>query len=258
MLLLQINKWPASFVLRTLLTIFFMLWLASVMSQYEDNPIEKQHKTSLKQPANNIVIEQLTLPPVPTAKPQTSHLSAVSALVQRSPEPALKKVKQTPPADQQQIEGVYKQLSDQGVDIQIAWPQQAHQQQEALDFMYQCAGMQFAVLNGNILNKVNHTKVTPLSLGDYSDWIRVAQGNLSQKEQHWLNAYALTGTAIRLLPREIDFRLSQHLANALKGAPLVNLRANYQVTNQTLLLNNIQLNNQRIKGSWPLYQGKCD
>ncbi|GAC20239.1 hypothetical protein [Paraglaciecola arctica] len=260
--LLQNNKWPASFVLRSLLTVVFILWLASVMSQYEDNPIEKKQKTSVKPLPKNIILEQLTLPPVPkskpTTKPQTSKVVTVAKPVQQSPEPVLKKVKQTPPDDKQQIEQVYKQLSNQGVDIQIAWPQQSKQQQAALDFMYQCAGMQFAVLNGNILNKVNHTKVHQINLSNYSDWIRVAQGNLSNKEQHWLNAYALTGTAIRLFPREIDFRLSQHLANTLKGAPLVNLRANYQVTNQTLLLNNIQLNNQTIIGSWELYQGKCD
>jgi hypothetical protein len=256
MLLLQNKKWPASFVLRGLLSLFFILWLASVMSQYEDNPIEKKQKTNIKPLPKNITIEQLTLPPVPktkvAAKPQTSKISTVTEPVHPSPKPTLKKTKQTPPANKQQVEHVYKQLSDQGVDIQIAWPPEVNQQQAALDFMYQCTGMQFAVLNGN-----NMTKVNQLNLSDYSDWIRVAQGNLSKKEQHWLNAYALTGTPIRLFPREIDFHLSQYLANALKGSPLVNLRANYQVTNQTLLLNNIQLNNQTIKGSWELYQGKC-
>ena len=252
MYLLQNKSGSASALLRGLLTVVFILWLASVMSQYADNPMEKKQKTSVKPLPKDMILEQLTLPPVPTAKAQTSKVSAVAELVSQSPEPALKKVKQTPPAKKQQIEQVYTQLNEQGVDIQIAWPQQAHQQQAALDFMYQCAGMQFAVLKDNKITKVNR-----LRLSDYSEWIRVAQGNLSKKEQHWLNAYALTGTAIRLFPQEIDVRLAQHLANALKGSPLVNLKANYQVTNQTLVLNTIQLNNQTIKGSWPLYQGKC-
>lgn len=256
MLFLQNNNWPASIVLRSVLTIVFILWLASVLLQYDNNKIENKQKNSDMQPLNNIVIEQVPLPPVPKAssKPQTT---IASKGAKQPPAPTTEAGTQSSPADKQQIEQVYKQLSEQGVDIQIAWPQQAQQLQGALDFMYQCAGMQFAVLNGNILNKVNHTKVNQPKLSDYSDWIRVAQGSLSEKEQHWLNAYALTGTAIRLFPREIDFRLSQHLANTLKGSPLVNLRANYQVTNQTLLLNNIQVNNQTIKGSWPLYQGKC-
>jgi hypothetical protein len=252
MVLLQNKNWPATTVLRGLLTVVFMLWLATVMSQYDDNDIEKQLKISVKQPFSNIVIEQLTLPPVPKpkARPQAS---AIAELAKQPLEPALKKAKQTPAAEKQQIEQVYKQLSDQGIDIQIAWPQKTHQQQGALDFMYQCAGMQFAVLNGN-----NITKANQFSLSDYSDWIRVAQGNLSKKEHHWLNAYALTGTPIRLFPRDIDLRLAQHLANALKDSPLVNLRANYQVNNQRLYLTHIQLNKQPITGSWELYQGKCN
>jgi hypothetical protein len=251
MFLLQNKNWPATAVLRGGLTIVFILWLATVMSQYDDNPIEKQQKINVKQAPSNIVIEQIMLPPVPTpkAKPQAS---AVSDRANQPPESAIKQAKQSPPVNKLQVEQVYKQLSDQGVDIQIAWPQQIHQQQGALDFMYQCAGIQFAMLNGNKITKVNQ-----FALSDYSDWIRVAQGNLSKKEQHWITAYYLTGTPIRLFPRNIDLRLAQHLANALKGAPLVNLRANYQVSNQRLYLTKIQLNNQAIKTSWELYIGEC-
>jgi hypothetical protein len=113
--------------------------------------------------------------------------------------------------------------------------------------------MQFAVLNNNEITKVNQ-----LRLSDYSDWIRIAQGDLSKKEQHWLNAYALTGTAIRLFPRDIDLRLAKNLANTLNGAPIVSLRATYQVTHQQLHLTQIRVNNQPVKGSWTLYQGECD
>jgi hypothetical protein len=251
MFLLQNKNWPATAILRGGLTIVFILWLAMVMSQYDESPIEKQQKINVKQAPSNIVIEQLMLPPVPTpkVKPQAS---AVSERANQPQEPAIKKVKQSPAVNKQQVEQVYKQLSDQGINIQIAWPQQIHQQQGALDFMYQCAGMQFAMLNGNKITKVNQ-----FALSDYSDWIRVAQGNLSKKEQHWITAYSLTGTPIRLFPRNIDLRLAQHLANALKGAPLVNLRANYQVSNQRLYLTKIQLNNQAIKTSWELYIGEC-
>jgi hypothetical protein len=251
MFLLQNKNWPATAVLRGGLTIVFILWLATVMSQYDDNPIEKQQKINVKQAPSNIVIEQIMLPPVPTpkAKPQAS---AVSDRANQPPESEIKQAKQSPPVNKLQVEQVYKQLSDQSVDIQIAWPQQIHQQQGALDFMYQCAGIQFAMLNGNKITKVNQ-----FALSDYSDWIRVAQGNLSKKEQHWITAYSLTGTPIRLFPRNIDLRLAQHLANALKGAPLVNLRANYQVSNQRLYLTQIQLNNQAIKTSWELYIGEC-
>ncbi|AGH46475.1 hypothetical protein C427_4373 [Paraglaciecola psychrophila 170] len=187
--------------------------------------------------------------PTPKAEPQAL---AFSELANRPPESIIKQVKQSPPVNKKQVEQVCKQLSDLGVDIQIARPQQIHQQQGALGFMYQCAGMQFAMSNGNKFTKVNQ-----FALSDYSDWIRVAQENLSKKEHHWITAYSLTGTPIRLFPRNIDLRLAQHSANALKGAPLVNLRANYQVSNRRLYMTKIQLNNHPKNASWTLYQGEC-
>jgi hypothetical protein len=251
MYLLQNNNWSANTILRALLTIIFIFWLASVMSQYDDNEHEnKQIKD--KPAASNIVIEQLTLPPVPQPK-LTSQSTTVSKPVNPSLTPEINQTKQSSSATKQQVQQVYQQLSDQGVDIQIAWPQNTAQQQAALDFMYQCAGMQFAVLNNNEITKVNQ-----LRLSDYSDWIRIAQGNLSKKEQHWLNAYALTETAIRLFPRDIDLRLAQHLANTLQGETIASLRAKYQVTHQQLHLTQIRVNNQLVKGSWTLYQGGCD
>lgn len=256
MYLLHTNNWSATSILRGLLAIIFILWLTSVLSQYDNNEIENRHIISAKHPPSNVVIEQLSLPPVPNTKVQT--LVAVPKFSEQSPELIIEETIQSSPVNKQHIQQVYQQLSEQGIDIQIAWPQQPHQQQAALDFMYQCAGMQFAVLNGNILNKVNHTKVNQIKLSEYSDWIRVAQGSLSTKEQHWLNAYALTGTAIRLFPREIDFRLAQHLANTLRGAPIASLRATYQVSHQRLHLTQIRVNNQPVKGSWTLYQSECD
>ena len=123
--------------------------------------------------------------------------------------------------------------------------------------MYQCAGVQFAVLSGKVITKAGHTKFNQSISNDYSDWVRVAQGSLSRKEHNWLNAYALTGTPIRLFPRHIDWRLAQHLAQALKGHTLTNFRASYQVTNQSLQLIHIHINKQRLTDTWILYQGKC-
>lgn len=252
MLFLYNHKRPTSAALRGLLTVAFVIWLANVMFQYNNNKVKHAPQNNHQQAPSNIVIEQLTLPPVPktSAKIQTSTQSPTS---EQRRETTIEGEKQPPLVNQQQVQQVYEQLSDHTIDIQIAWPQQSQQQQATLDFMYQCANMQFAVLNGNNITKVNQPR--PI---DYSDWIRVAQGNLSKKEQHWLTAYALSGTPIRLFPREIDLRLSQHIANTLKGSKLATLRANYQVSNQTLFLNDIQLNTQTIKGSWPLYRGKCN
>lgn len=260
MYLLPNNKshWPATVLLRGLLTIIFIAWLAMVMAKYD----EKKTDINNKPPPSNIVLEQLALPPVPSHKPEpkTKPAAKSQAAALSSPakqalvpvEPTTKVIKKAPPITKQQINQVYQQLTDDGVDIQIAWPQSANDRQAALHFMYQCAGMQFAVLDGKHITQL---KQTPLS--DYSIWIRVAQGSLSKKEHNWLNAYALTGTPIRLFPRQIDWRLADYLANALKGQPFASLRAKYQVSNQTLHLTQIQLNNQAITGSWTLYQGEC-
>lgn len=245
---MQNNTWRLTTIMRGLLTIIFILWLATVIFQYNDNNIEKKPKITA---ANHVVIQQLVLPPVPTSA-KMPKVPAISRLIKQSVEPATQGSKQSLTANKQQVEQVYKQLNDQGVDIQIAWPQKMQQQQGALDFMYHCAGMQFAVLNGN-----NITRLNQLKSKDYSDWIRLAQGNLSKKEQHWLTAYSLKGTPIRLFPRNIDLRLATHLADILKGSELVKLRAKYQVTNQRLYLTDIQLNNQAITASWMLYQSEC-
>jgi hypothetical protein len=274
---LQNNSWQASTLLRALLTIVFIVWLASVMTQYNKKITTQKPQISIKQPPSNVVIEQLPLPAVPTPKlvtkpktPTKSQTPALSKIAKQTSEPANKmeeKAPQTSSVNKQHIEKVYQTLSNEGVDIQIAWPQDVNKRQAALNFMYQCVGVQFAVLNGNTLTKINHTKTNHTKIDhnkpnqskliDYSEWIRVAQGSLSKKEQNWLNAYAIKGTPIRLFPRQLDWRLAEYLANVLKGTPLASLRANYQVTNYSLKLTHIYINNKKITNSWILYQGKC-
>jgi hypothetical protein len=269
MYLLQNNSGQASTLLRSLLAIVFIVWLANVMTQYDEKTTTQKPKISIKQPPSNIVIEQFALPPIPKPKAK-SQTSAIAKQVKPPAEPVAKMAKQspqTPPVDKQQVEQIYQKLSDEAVDIQIAWPQNVNERHSALNFMYRCVGVQFAVLNGSTLTKFNHTKFNHTKFNhtkrnhseliDYSDWVRIAQGSLSNKEHNWLNAYALAGTPIRLFPRHIDWRLSQYLAKALKGLPLASLRAKYQVTNRRLELTHIYLNNQRITASWLLFHGKC-
>lgn len=274
---LKNSHWQASTLIRGLLTIIFIFWLASVMSHYDEKTPAKKPEITHKQPPSNIVIEQMALPPLPKPKPKLKskpeskpQVSAEAKNDKQLAERVTKVVNQipeTPPVNRQQIEQVYQKLSIKGIDIQIAWPQRHDERQDTLQFMYQCVGVQFAVLNGTTLYKTNHNKTEHTKLNqnnlnqvkvtDYSDWIRVAQGSLSRREHNWLNAYDVTGTPIRLFPRHLDWRLAQHLANALKGEPLISLRANYQLTNQSLQLTNIYLNKQRITANWGLYQGKC-
>lgn len=244
MYLLQNNNWQASTLFRGLLAIIFMFWLATVLLQYDEKSIAKKLKITTTQLPSNIVIEQLALPPIP------------------KPIPIPKEKPQTAPVNKQMIEQVYQKLSDDAVDIQIAWPRHANTREATLEFMYQCVGVQFAVLSGNTFTKINHTKINHTKLNqstssDYSDWVRVAQGSLSKKEHNWLNAYALNGTPIRLFPRSIDWRLAQYLTSVLKGAPLTSFRANYQVTNRQLQLTHIHINKQQITDNWLLYKSMC-
>lgn len=279
MYLLQNNNWQASNLIMGLLTIIFITWLATVLVQYDEQTAAQKPEATTKQQLSKIVIEQLTLPPIPEPKKTAkSHALAAKKLAKHPPEPTTKIEKKVPPVNKQTVEQVYQQLSGNGgnskkpVDIQIAWPRFTDERQAALDFMYQCVGVQFAVLNGNVITKIDHNKYTHnkythkkpntaklnhTTIKNYSDWIRVAQGSLSKNEQNWLNAFALTGIPVRLFPRNIDRRLARYLSNELKGKALVSVKANYLVTNQKLYLVNIYLNNQEITARWVLHQGKC-
>ncbi len=265
MYLLQGKNQQASTVLRGLLVIVFIVWLASVVTQYDWKDTPQKPDIPDKHTLSNLSIEQLALPPVPelaqqtqttlkrTKQPSKPKQTTFNSTPNAKPQPKVtEQLSKTSTVNKQQVGQVYQQLNVQGIDVQLAWPQGADERQTVLDFMYQCVGVQFAVLNDNNITQRHQT-----TLSDYSDWVRVAQGSLSKKEQNWLNAYALTGTPIRLFPRHIDWRLAQYLTHALKSLPLVSLRANYQVTNQKLHLTNIQLNNRVITDSWVLYQGKC-
>lgn len=240
------QPWSGSKVLHLLLTVMFMLWLIHVFIQSPHETESSHPKEINQQPPDDITLEQHSLPALPLSV-NTNHERSVS-----KPETLGKKPIEKPLPTNNQVEQLYRQLTDEGLDIQIAWPQTASEQQATLDFMYQCAHMQFAVLKDNKVTKVNQ-----LALSDYSEWIRLAQGNLSKKERNWLKAYALEGQAIRLFPSQIDLRLAHHLTLSLNGTPLAKLRANYMVINQTLYLSNIWLNNQSVSGSWLLYKSDC-
>ena len=241
------QPWSVSKVLHLLLTVIFMLWLIHVFIQSPHETESSLAKKINQQLPDDITLEQHSLPALPLSANTNQERS-----VSKSETLGKKPIERLLAINKQQVEQVYRQLTDEGLDIQIAWPQKASEQQATLDFMYRCAHMQFAVLKENKVTRVNQ-----LELSDYSEWIRLAQGNLSKKERNWLKAYALEGQAIRLFPSQIDLRLAQHLALSLNGTPLAKLRANYLVINQTFYLSNIWLNNQPVKGNWLLYKSNC-
>ena len=71
--------------------------------------------------------------------------------------------------------------------------------------------------------------------------MRVAQGTLAQREYQWLRQYQLSGTAVRLFPKKIDWQLANILAEQLDGKALHTFRANYRLKHNRLQLDNIYL-----------------
>ncbi|WP_233267383.1 hypothetical protein [Paraglaciecola sp. L3A3] len=220
-----------------------MSWLAMILIKYNQLSPPKKLEMVVQQSEPHILLEPLVLPPPPNPS------QSIKVATKQTAQP---KVAAAPAKNAQTVELLYQQLTGEGLDMQIAWPENTKEREGAIQFMYQCVGLQFAVLNGNQITKLNRTKVT-----NYSDWIRVAQGGLSKKERHLINAYAVKGKAIRLFPRLIDWRLAQYLTVALRGKTLTHFRANYQIKNQQLFLGNIWLNKQAITDSWMLYHGQC-
>jgi hypothetical protein len=253
------NRLPSR-LLCVLLAMGFIGWLTWVIADYYTKKPQTKPDIAKQALDKSVPIEQLSLPPLPILASKLISPQQDKKAYQReaerestTPQVANKQPsKNETAANQQQAEHSYQQLTQLGVDVQLAWPQLARERQTLFDFMYQCVGIQFAVLNEHKITQINQSPVS-----NFSDWIRVAQGSLSNKEQNWLNAFALAGTPIRLFPRDIDMQLAKHIAKALKGAPLKTLKANYQYGNGTLFLTNIVLNKQSLSGNWPLYKDEC-
>lgn len=257
---LPANRLHVTSVLRGVLATIFIVWLLLVLFQYYKPVTLPKKPITEKQTSQQVLVKQVSLPPLPKQNSASAVIPTVKTPTKSPTKPEqseklteMPKPQKTPTANRAEtVEQVYQQLTKEGVDIQIAWPQDANKRQAALHFMYQCVGVQLAALNGNQITKLNQTKVN-----DYSDWVRVAQGRLSYEEQNWINAYSVTGTIIRLFPRSLDWRLSQYLANTLQGSPLKSLRASYQINHQGLFLRDIWLNKQPITDTWLIYKKQC-
>ncbi|WP_340679902.1 hypothetical protein [Paraglaciecola sp.] len=189
-------------------------------------------------------------PELPALQPSSKKIT--QQIAQQTTQPI------TPPAKLQSADEVYQQLqSDQSLDLQIALPANATQRNQLLNYLYQCAGMQFAILQkaqqGQQQQELNY--LSPKRYVPVSQWLRVANGELSPQEQQWLTNQH--GTAIRIFPQAIDQRLSHYLASTLQGAKLSSLRASYHLTAAGLVLSNIQLNQQNLNSTWQLHNSQC-
>jgi hypothetical protein len=225
---------------------------------------------------NALIISDIALPQTPKrAKPvlATSSQPAVSSAVTELQNPAASTTKlvlkstekpniKTPPQEaktetraepkqQQSAKQIYEQLQgDNALDVQIALPTNPAKQQRLFDYLYRCAGVQFAVLQQQQLSYLSPQRYVPVS-----QWLRVANGPLSTQEQQWLGQQH--GTPIRLFPQAIDQRLAQYIATNLGGSKLSSLRASYELTASGLVLTNIQLNAHKTQGTWLLHHSQC-
>lgn len=144
------------------------------------------------------------------------------------------------------IDNVYQQLhSNQSLNIQLVWPREEKQREQIIEHLYQCTAMQFAVLKDSQLIYVSPTRYVKTS-----QWLRVAQGALSQREKKWLQGQ--NGTPVRLFAQSIDWKLSRMIARNLKNTTLRSLRADYMLTTSGLMLTNINLNGLHINENWLL------
>ena len=229
---------------------------------------------------NVLLISDIALPQTPKrAKPvlATSSQSAVSSEVTELPNPAPSTTKlvlestdkpdiKTPqqeaksetraepkqePRQEVSAKQIYEQLQgDNTLDVQIALPTNPAKQQRLFDYLYRCAGVQFAVLQQQQLSYLSPQRYMPVS-----QWLRVANGPLGTQEQLWLGQQ--NGTPIRLFPQAIDQRLAQYIATNLGGSKLSSLRASYELTASGLILTNIQLNAHKTQGTWLLHRSQC-
>jgi hypothetical protein len=94
-----------------------------------------------------------------------------------------------------------------------------------------------------------------------SEFLRVVNHDLSQREQQLLNLYAANEIPVRVFPYSLDYRLATLIANELgkhnSSVKLNQFSAKYTLSEKGLGLSNIQLNGQVLDKSWLLSSKVC-
>jgi len=242
-------------ILATTLMVFGLinLWMTSL---WQKNIKPKYLKSVPQTPIEVIAKKQIrlsaiALPPLPrkTQKEEANEkieTSLVIAAIDKSVKSKIIKKESTA--------NMYKKLvMNSALNIEIAWPQNTTEREKLFNYLYQCAGMKFGVLQQQRVILVKDYHHQP-----HSEWLRVAQGALAQREYQWLRQYQLSGTAVRLFPKKIDWQLANILAEQLNGKALHTFRANYRLKHNRLQLDNIYLNGEKNNTNWILMQTHCN
>jgi hypothetical protein len=272
------------------LTTLIIYWLISIWNitiwqqVLLEKTTENQPSKALKQMINNkgrsLVFTNVDLPELPKKtidlikKNAASHQSSIKKTKQplTDKQPILYNKQATKKANnksEKQVinavnkdstSAIYQQLiSDNSINIELAWPNESSARQGLFTFLYQCLGMKFGVLNNKkvTLAKTFYQNVNANDEQQPSEWLRIAQGQLASQERLWLQQYHLSGTPVRLFPKVLDWQLAKFINIQLNGKPLKSLRAFYKYDHQRLMLNNIRLNGQWLSAEWTLTENKC-
>jgi hypothetical protein len=272
------------------LTTLIIYWLISIWNitiwqqVLLEKTTENQPAKALKQMINNkgrsLVFTNVDLPELPKKtidlikKNAASHQSSIKKTKQplTDKQPILSNKQATKKANnksEKQVinavnkdstSAIYQQLiSDNSINIELAWPNESSARQGLFTFLYQCLGMKFGVLNNKkvTLAKTFYQNVNANDEQQPSEWLRIAQGQLASQERLWLQQYHLSGTPVRLFPKVLDWQLAKFINIQLNGKPLKSLRAFYKYDHQRLMLNNIRLNGQWLSAEWTLTENKC-
>ncbi|MGL1958195.1 MAG: hypothetical protein OCD00_12850 [Colwellia sp.] len=195
-----------------------------------------------KRPRDSISFSDIVLPPVP--------ISTITKLKSVKSEIA-KALNKSEPAKQDLASKLYEQLvTDNAVNIEIAWPDMEKERDELFNYLYNCAGMQFGVMHNNQVTVISKTSNQPNSA-----WLRVASGQLNNQELKWLQQAALSGVPVRLFPQEIDRKLAKLLTRSLAGNTLKSFWGRYQLSSQGLMISNLFINKQKVNGYWLIDSG---
>lgn len=159
--------------------------------------------------------------------------------------------------NEHQIKSTYQRLSELSPSrLRFFLPQQKVKRERFLHYMYVCQGMQFGAIS---THKHEQSLMLLHESSDIStsNLLRVAQGQLSQKERRLINAYSPNGIPVRLFPENIDLALSQYLSSYLNGNDVHEFSAHYQLINNVVSLINIQINGRQVSQTWPLSNSVC-
>ncbi len=152
-----------------------------------------------------------------------------------------------PSDDVSQVLTKFTQLDTK--QLSLRFPRNQNDTQRILQFMHRCIGIDIGALQGQNLVRLSH------KLNQHSPLLRLASGELSQKESALLSAYAKGAPLVRIYPHWFDAGLAKYVAHhqAKIGAnALQQLSGEYRLVGQKLWLTQIQLNTTNISKDWLL------